>query len=301
MEKFRTKIATVIVTGLTISLMMANANAAENNITYTHEDWAGAYFGLHFGSGSGDVDTSFNQHSQFTSTNFTSTTSDTNASQTTEHGKLSGNISGSIADLFVGYNFHINSLPHFIFGGQLEGTFFSDITLYSRGITHGTSMNIETILPDGIVNSGSSTFTELTEYTDELRSMFTFLARVGYLVQPNILIYMLGGGVEGNFVYPSDDFYGFGDQRSLWKLGYTAGVGLEYRFGDNWSMQGEYRFIHFDIDRNPSEPGNSAQFSQFITSVSYSTFHRSYDTDFDYSMGKIGIVYRFDSPRMSFK
>ena len=131
--------------------------------------------------------------------------------------------------------------------------------------------------------------------------MFTFLVRAGYLVQPNILIYLLGGGVEGNFVLPSGEF--FDAQRNLWKLGYTAGLGLEYRFNDNWSVLGEYRFIHFDINRNESEPANSVSTSPDGTTITVdqSTFSRTFDTDFDFNMGKIGIVYRFDSPHIPFK
>ena len=40
-------------------------------------------------------------------------------------GSLSGNVTGSMVDLFAGYNFRI--APSFIVGGQLEGTVFSDV------------------------------------------------------------------------------------------------------------------------------------------------------------------------------
>jgi len=299
MDKFRMKISAAI--GITFSLIMMNANATENSsIMYPHENWAGAYFGLHFGSGAGDVNTSMHRTQYFADTVFDPGATFIQTSSTTGNANLSGNASGSTADLYIGYNFHFNALSNFIFGGQLEGTFFSDITLYSKGVELLTNSQMQATLPGDIVSNTSGVADDITEYSDELQSMFTFLVRAGYLIRPNLLIYILGGGAEGNFVLPGGEI--FGTQRNVWELGYTAGVGLEYRFNNNWSLQGEYRFIHFDINRNVLDPSLSVTLNgPEEVRVDQSSFSQSFNTDFNFNMGKIGIVYRFDSPQLPFK
>lgn len=328
MKKIRNGIPKKIVTVLVLSLISLSANAAKQNTEkhpmtnlYQNETWAGAYFGLHFGSGAGDVDTDYS--STLVSITPGGGVISTGPTTVTTIGQadLDGDANGSLADLFVGYNFHPSSAQKFIFGGQLEGTFFSDIVLYSKGTLNKITTSTDTTAPS---TSSSSTF----EYKDDLRSMFTFLIRAGYLVRPNLLVYALGGGVEGHFVLANDNngnnnssnsaspsglldaekvnaipaaasatSSAFGDERGLWELGYTAGAGLEYRLNNNWSLRGEYRFIHFDIDRDPSTSTGSSTTSSGTTSSGGTTsFDADFDTDFDFNMGKIGIVYRFDPP-----
>ena len=58
--------------------------------------------------------------------------------------------------------------------------------------------------------------------------------------------------MKTNFRYGWSTEFG-GDQFSqaaglrAWRLGYTAGGGIEYAIGNNWSVKAEY--LHFDFDR----------------------------------------------------
>lgn len=267
--------------------------AQANGIAY--EPWSGLYFGFHFGSGAGNADTSLNDgfFSQTTTEQVGPSTIETATGSGSAD--LSGDITGSIADLFVGYNFQFSYFPQLIIGGQLEGVFFSDITFEDSGQEASSSIDTTN---DGVTLSTSTTQSSSTiDFTNDLTSMFTFLARAGYLIKPNILVYALGGGAEGNFVTPAARDL-TGQQRNQWVLGYTVGAGLEYKINPHWSLRGEYRYINFDIDQDrsvtfdtttdPDGPNN--------LSTTNSTFTRDTDTDFGFNMGKIGIVYQFDMP-----
>ncbi len=286
-----------IPTALTLSIITLSANAIPpDSLMYLHETWAGAYFGTYFGSGAGNVNTAFSENEnvvQFAGTN------DSNQSTfSVEAGSanLNGNSTGSVADLFVGYNFHPgwwNS--RLIIGGQLEGNYFSDITLYSSGILNTNELSVTSFMPPIATTPSISSRHITSDFNDHLASMFTFIGRLGILATPNLLIYVLGGGVEGHFVLSTDEFFGTGDDIDKWQLGYTAGAGLEYRFNNNWSMRGEYRYIHFDVNRTLAD--DSSNFSPPDPTFTAANFNatRSFDSTVDFNMGAIGVVYRFDS------
>ena len=83
----------------------------------------------------------------------------------------------------------------------------------------------------------------------------------------------------------------FGGKRSKWALGYTVGAGGEHRFTPNWSVRAEYRYVHFDIDRDLSSAFASANTNVGSTSTSTNTFRANQSTAFDFHMGKFAIVY----------
>ena len=70
------------------------------------------------------------------------------------------------------------------------------------------------------------------------------IGRAGYLVTPNVLLYGLGGLELGHFTYP-DSNDRFGGKNGKWVAGYTVGAGGEVKLTDNWSLRGEYRYLHF--------------------------------------------------------
>jgi outer membrane immunogenic protein len=76
--------------------------------------------------------------------------------------------------------------------------------------------------------------------------LLTGRMRLGYAAWNNWLPYITGGGAYGNVKATSP----FGDaSKSEW--GWTAGGGLEYAFGANWSVKAEYLFVDlgsFDCD-----------------------------------------------------
>lgn len=212
-------------------------------------------------------------------------------------GALTGDATGSVVDLFVGYNMPFSE--SFLGGFQIEGTAFSDITLKSIGIRDSESDTTQTVtpIPPGppTIVTSSDTQSGTSESTDELRSMIAFVARGGVFASPDCLFYGLAGLTLGNFVVPDGDDP-FGGDRSQWETGYTLGAGGEYRLNPAWSLRAEFRYISFDIDRSQAT-FNSQTTVQGTTTFSFeNTFSRNQSTDFDFNLGKIGVVYQFGGP-----
>ena len=277
---------------VTNCMILAGAQVYAQSDGAGYSNWKGSYFGLSFGAGQGKA------HTSLTTNDLTYQRAEDVASITQKtttslgSGKLNGNMTGSVANLLVGYNFHPLYHPKWVFGGQVEGVFFSEMTL----ATHG-QQKLSTVktTDDGVVFSRDLSQTNTPyEYKDELSSMFTFVGRGGYLIKPHILAYILGGGVESNFVLPINDDL-VGKSGGKWVLGYTLGAGLEYRLNDQWSFRGEYRFLNVDnISRNKStnssENNNPDGPNNTISSYSNTTI--DYSSGSNFNMGMMGVIYR---------
>jgi outer membrane immunogenic protein len=73
----------------------------------------------------------------------------------------------------------------------------------------------------------------------------TATARVGYAVQPALLLYARGGAAwTRNDLTASSPAIPF-DSATADRVGWTAGAGLEYMFAPSWSVFGEYNFMDF--------------------------------------------------------
>ncbi len=72
-----------------------------------------------------------------------------------------------------------------------------------------------------------------------LTDSWTVGGRLGYLVNPNTLVYGLGGYTEAKFDLPS------GTHNSTFS-GFSAGAGIETSLGGPWFLKGEYRFTGLD-------------------------------------------------------
>jgi opacity protein-like surface antigen len=246
------------------------------------DSWAGPYIGAYFGAGAGRA------RENFTSTGSNLGISDEISTQArSSAGNLSGDVTGSMVDLFAGYNWR---LGNFVVGGQVEGTVFSDVTLKAIG-TH----TFNSVSTNGVVNSTFSGF-GTTENTQQLRSMAGAIGRVGYLVTPNVLLYGLGGLELGHFTYPDSDDR-FGGKNGKWVAGYTVGAGGEVKLTDNWSLRGEYRYLHFDVNRNEATSSSQTFVQGGITSTSTSSDATARQANTDFHLGKVGLVYRFGEAR----
>jgi outer membrane immunogenic protein len=88
---------------------------------------------------------------------------------------------------------------------------------------------------------GTGGFTSLS--TDD-KWIGTATGRIGYTVQPAILVYAKGGAA-----WTRDDlsasFVGGSDSATADRMGWTAGGGLEYMFMPNWSVFAEYNYMDF--------------------------------------------------------
>jgi opacity protein-like surface antigen len=220
------------------------------------DSWAGPYIGAYFGAGAGRARETFTMTESSIDSSTSNNVTDINTSARSSAGNLGGDMTGSMVDLFAGYNWRAGN---FVIGGQVEGTVFSDVALKPIGTEAFTSVNTT----NGVVTQTSSGIgTE--ENNQQLRSMVGVIGRAGYLVTPNVLLYGLGGLELGHFTYPDGDDR-FGGKNGKWVAGYTVGAGGEVKLTDNWSLRGEYRYLHFDFNRNEADSSSSA-FVQGATS-----------------------------------
>jgi len=82
-----------------------------------------------------------------------------------------------------------------------------------------------------------------------LKDMYTVTGRIGYLVTPQLLGYVKGGGAWTSVDYVINGFgppafnseNAFGASRSGW----TVGGGLEWMFAPGWSAFGEFNYMDF--------------------------------------------------------
>ena len=97
------------------------------------------------------------------------------------------------------------------------------------------------------------------------------LARLGFVVSPDLLIYGLGG-----WTYVGFDTEGEGEvAHSGGAHGATAGVGAEVRLNPGWSFQAEYRFTYLPGFSVTTDTGSSSNgptnFSSSNTSEQFSS------------------------------
>ncbi|MFY9837636.1 MAG: outer membrane beta-barrel protein [Xanthobacteraceae bacterium] len=102
---------------------------------------------------------------------------------------------------------------------------------------------------DGTSLSGSGTLstTPFTGTANSRTNWFDALtARGGYLLQPNLLLYVQGGAAWTNTNVTFFDSTGAQvGQFSNDRTGWTTGAGAEWMFAPHWSVFGEYNFMGF--------------------------------------------------------
>lgn len=80
------------------------------------------------------------------------------------------------------------------------------------------------------------------------RNLFTTTARVGYLLTPNLLGYVKGGGAwtrTATTVFVTIPVFGESEFANTNRIGGTVGGGLEWRFAPDWSVFAEYNYVDF--------------------------------------------------------
>jgi outer membrane immunogenic protein len=91
-----------------------------------------------------------------------------------------------------------------------------------------------------------------SHFDNSTSSMVDVLGRVGFAPTPNLLVFALGGwswlDVDTNFKvrdHDSGDVL-FHNDDNVTANGFTVGGGLEWKFTDNLSVRGEYRFTDLE-------------------------------------------------------
>jgi len=158
--------------------------------------------------------------------------------------------------------------------GSLDRHFSQDLSSGTAGITSGCNVQygswvwgfetdsnwagiddtVTVNFPVTVVpGTGGTTAASNTQtITRRLDYFSTYRGRIG-LAFDRWMLYATGGAVvahikgETSIQYANDGFFlqnfqFFGDRR-VWRMGWTAGGGLEYAFSDNWSLKAEYLFL----------------------------------------------------------
>jgi outer membrane immunogenic protein len=130
--------------------------------------------------------------------------------------------------------------------------------------------------------------------TVRLGDDYSLRVRAGFLVMPNLQLYGTGGVAaqrvettevcNGNTGAGACTFGVLTDAQSRTMVGYTVGVGLEWKMLDHILLRGEYRFNDYGTIKH-SAFLNSGQFEEF-SNIHVKT-----------QMATFGIAYLFDPPR----
>jgi outer membrane immunogenic protein len=142
-----------------------------------------------------------------------------------------GDIIGTVQG---GFDFEI--APSFVIGAYADWTF-------------GDGISIDR-------NHHHDDWTGFHDHFDaEVNDMVDVLGRVGFAPTPNLLVFALGGwtfaDVDSGFRVHDDEDFHFNHDDNFNADGFTVGGGVEWKFTDNLSVRGEYRFTDLDnFDNN---------------------------------------------------
>jgi outer membrane immunogenic protein len=141
------------------------------------------------------------------------------------------------------------------------------------------------------IGGGLGSINVTTTTHNQLNWFGTMRGRIGYLVTPTTLLYGTGGIAVGQVEaqsthslsigsYPIAAAVGtFNDTRAGW----TAGVGLEQKFWDHWSLKAEYR--HIDL--------GTANWSASTSIIGIIPVQFNAQTDLKYDMALVGLNYKW--------
>lgn len=176
-------------------------------------------------------------------------------------------------------------------GGQVGCDFqMANWVFGAQGMFDGADINGR-LVPNGALaapNPVGFTRNEVLGFKTEW--LATLTGRIGYLVQPQALIYVKGGAAWVHNTYSDVDpilvppYFGHG---SATRTGWTIGGGFEYAFNQNWSFVVEYDFM--DLGSNN-------------TTISYTTTNTGIANPYGYDFKQnlqtvlVGVNYRFGGP-----
>ena len=221
--------------------------------------WEGLYAGFSFGPAWLKATTSTVSRPGFSQTEtFAGLVGVTN-SATDSRSSASGANLGAQSDIFLGYNFRLGS--NVIAGWQVEGT-IANTQAQLAGSTTSLTNRTTVVTPPGSITSASTLST--ASFIDNLaeRWAVSALARLGVLIDPRDLVYLIGGYTYGGF-----DWGG----RSFGLHGATVGAGWEREIAPGWTFKAEYRYTRFqdkDLPRSTSSTSNDVTVSPLGTGTS---------------------------------
>lgn len=240
------------------------------------DGWTNVYWGASFGGEATRGATRSLERNAVISPNNPPPFNNSGNVQTTQGGPTTGY--GVTADLLLGFNTRLSS--NIVAGLQLEGS-ISNLDFTSTGTRSWQYFDA----------NGPTGQTALGDFRPivRLRWMASALARAGVLVNPDTLLYGIGGWTVAGFDYQNlthNTFYE--DSERFVANGPSVGAGFERKLDPNWSVRAEYRYTYF----LPVNVHSDSAFSTFSTPFA-STQTNSISARFENSMhtARIGIAY----------
>ncbi len=183
--------------------------------------------------------------------------------------------SGVAGGIHGGFNYQFG--PSFVAGIEADWSWTSASSSFTRTLT---------IFGTGTPVAGS--FATMSTKLDWLASV---RGRLGYLVTPDLLAYVTGGGAWGGVNYTANVSNGVAAGPASYSApvafsntpsGYVVGGGLEWKMTSNWLLRGEYLFYRLG---GASAVGTSANVPQFPSSYLWSNMN--------INEGRVGLSYKF--------
>lgn len=212
--------------------------------------WAGGYAGVNVGYGGDKAKHPFSIID--------------NLDEYTANGSLDMTSSGFAGGAQVGWNFQNDG---FVYGVEAD--------YQASGIKGETSFNLAA--PGGSASG---------EIGTKLKHFGTIRARVGHTVTDRFLVYGTAGFASGkteSYIRGSISGLGSVDESvSKTKSGWTAGIGAEYAFNDNWSLKSEYMYT--DLGKANLYSGDLGIDSDVNANL---------DRKFNFHMVRVGLNFHF--------
>jgi opacity protein-like surface antigen len=184
-----------------------------------------------------------------------------------------GHNTGALSDVFLGYNFRLRG--NVIAGAQVEGT-LAEVQTQLNSVEAITTTST-TVRTRGAPSTTSDLFT--STFIDSLaeRWAVSALGRVGVLVDPQNLVYGIGGYTRGGFEWTN---------RTFGLNGATVGAGWEHEIAPTWTLKAEYRYTAFaDKDIQRASASASTQTSVSTTGAVTTTVSNFAATPTDHVSG----------------
>ncbi len=214
-----------------------------------------------------------------------------------------GNGAGFIGGAQVGYNW------------QLTSTFVAGIEADIQGVAgSGSNATATTVVPTGLtitippaVTPTSVNVTTNMSARKSLDYLGTVRGRIGYLFTPALLVYGTGGLAYGGVSLnvsgvqsvnplpggppPFQQAVGFGGGTfSDARVGWTAGIGAEWKFRPKWSAKIEY--LHYDLGVFQTTVGTTSELTIAGTTAWINA--TSARARFDGDVVRVGLNYLFN-------
>ncbi|MBN9596847.1 MAG: porin family protein [Afipia sp.] len=185
----------------------------------------------------------------------------------------------------------LNSLVRSTSGGQFTGGAHAGINWQSGAFVYGiesdlgylnigkrqTGTGVYTTGGGGGASLGGDAFWVNTSASSDF--LFTFRGRLGYAISPSLLAYGTGGLAVGRTTVSSNylDTHNHGGPlggngaitTEQFKLGWTAGAGLEYAYARNWTVRAEYMYVDLGTSTASmliNNPPHAPEYTPFSTS-----------------------------------